>query len=244
MTHKDYPQNHCPLTGALCAKAKILKITELNQGDSVNFGLCQECSKQWAANYSNSELTPLMKPVLNMGSLPDAIKELADIVFNPPVSKQLPKITVSHELPITPKLLQDAAIRVAKRKGAKIVCPGCGSSLAEMGTQDRLGCGQCYDTFAKYLRPLIEGFHGSLEHKGKVPKNWEEKQIEEVFPADEVIKFKIASLKDEQRDAIEKELYERAGEIVHEIKTLEEKLNEASSVAESPSSPEENDQDQ
>lgn len=104
-----------------------------------------------------------------------------------------------------------------------------------MAHKDRFGCAECYETFAKYVKPLLEGYHGSLIHKGKIPKNFEDTQLNKYFPADEVLKFKIASLHDEKRDAVEKENYERAGEILKEIKRLESKLNEASSDDESPS---------
>jgi hypothetical protein len=83
---------------------------------------------------------------LTLGTLPDAIKEIADIVFGQPVAKpNLPKITVSHDLTITPKLLQEAAMRVAKKKHANITCPGCKTTLEDMTKADRLGCPQCYD---------------------------------------------------------------------------------------------------
>jgi protein-arginine kinase activator protein McsA len=240
MTHKNYPDTHCPLTGKICAKLKTLKITELNKGDSINFGCCESCSATWAEQFSKQDLTPVVKPEnLNLGTLPDAIKELADLVFGQPIAKaQLPKITVSHDLTITPKLLQEAAMRVAKKKHADITCPGCKTTLEEMTNQDRLGCPQCYDTFARYVLPLLEGFHGSTTHKGKVPKNLEIREIEALFPPDEVIKFKIASLHDEKRDAISDERYERAGEIVKEVEQLQLELldlSEASLKSECPS---------
>ena len=243
MTHKDYPNTHCPLTGKPCANLKILKITELNKGDSIDFECCQDCSVKWVDEFSNKNLTAVRKPEklksekLNLSTLPNAIKELADIIFGPPKTKlpKLPKITVSHDLTITPKLLQEAALRVAKRK--ELICPGCKTTLEDMTTADRLGCPQCYDTFAAYIEPLLEDHHGSTVHNGKVPKNWENYQIEKLFPADEAIKFKIASLYDEKRDAISKEQYERAGEIVKEVEKLQLELldlNEASLKNEHP----------
>lgn len=248
MSHKDYPKGRCPLTGKMCAKHKTLHITEVNKEDSINFGLCQDCSEVWAENYSKEQLTPVVKPEeLTLSTLPDAVKEIADIIFSQPpktLEHNLPKITVSHDLTITPKLLQDAAMRVAKKKHANIVCPGCKVTLEEMTKKDRFGCAKCYETFAKYIKPLLESFHGSLTHKGKVPKNFEINQIEKLFPADEVIKFKIASLNDKKRDAIQNENYERAGEILKEVEELKIQLNEASSTDESPPSPEGKDSDQ
>lgn len=244
MTHKNRPDTHCPLTGKLCPKIKSLKITELNEGNSSSFGCCESCSAQWAEQFSDKSFTPIAK--LDGLNLPAAIKELADFVFGPPTKTQLPKITVSHDLPIkdvviTPKLLQEAAERVAKKKQAGLTCPGCKTTLEDMTNADRLGCAQCYDTFARYIEPLLVNCHGSLIHKGKTPKNQEIREIEELFSSRDVLKFKIASLNDEKRDAISKERYERAGEIVEEIENLQLELldlSEASLESECPSSAE------
>jgi protein arginine kinase activator len=190
--------------------------------------------------------------------LPAAIKEIADLVFGQPVSKaaKLPKITVSHDLTITPKLLQEAAMRVAKKKHAEITCPGCNTTLEDMTKQDRLGCPQCYETFDKYIKPLLENYHGSLVHKGKVPKHLEDHQIKALFPPRDIIKFKIATLHDEKRVAISEERYERAAEIVKEVEALQLELldlSEASLKSECPSedsssqtdqSPQQKDEDQ
>jgi protein-arginine kinase activator protein McsA len=233
MSHKDYPKGHCPLTGKICAKHKTLHVTEIDKEASIKFGLCQDCSETWASLYSKEKLTPVVKPEeLTLSTLPDAVKEIADILFGQPPEKlkhNLPKITVSHDLTITPKLLQDAAMRVARKKESDLACKGCGTTLEEMAHKDRFGCAECYETFAKYVKPLLEGYHGSLKHKGKVPKNFENSQIEKLFPADEVIKYKIASLNDEKRDAIKNENFERAGEILKEVEELKNQLNEASS---------------
>lgn len=225
MAHKNYAQTHCPLTGKICAKLKILKITELHKKNSINFSLCQDCLPTWVEKHSKNGVTPLVKPK-KLSSLPAAIKELADIIFGS--SPKLPKITVSHDLVITPKLLQDAAIRVAENK-SDIVCPGCGTTLEEMTQQDRLSCPECYEAFSKYLKSILMNFHGSLKHKGKIPKHFEEHQIKKLFPAEDGIKFKIAALYDEKRVAIAEENYERAGEIKKEIEKLQNKLSEDSS---------------
>lgn len=255
MTHKDYPHTHCPLTGKICGQPKNLKVTELNAGDSIQFGLCEGCSKTWCDQFSNETITPVVKPEeLSLGTLPAAIKEIADLVFGQPVAKttKLPKITVSHDLTITPKMLQEAAMRVAKKKHAEIVCPGCDTTLEDMTKQDRLGCPQCYDTFERYITPLLENYHGSLGHKGKVPKNFEENQMKALFPPRDIIKFKIATLHDEKRVAISEERYERVIEIIKEVEDLQIELldlSEASLDGEchplnTSSSPQQKDEDQ
>lgn len=48
------------------------------------------------------------------------------------------------------------------------VCENCGQSLAEFDSSGRLGCSQCYQSFAEQLTPVINRFHGAKRHIGKV----------------------------------------------------------------------------
>ena len=48
------------------------------------------------------------------------------------------------------------------------VCENCGRSLAEFNSSGRLGCSQCYQSFAEQLAPVINRFHGAKRHVGKV----------------------------------------------------------------------------
>lgn len=248
MSHEDYPKGFCPLTGKVCAKFKPVQVTEIQGENTVSFSLCQECSVAWGQNLSEHPYTPIVKPNLSLDSLPEAIKEITDAVFGKPKGLQnipppppqplpkLPEITISHNITITPQLLREAADRVAKNKAASLTCPGCKSTLEDMSKSDRLGCPQCYETFKKHLDPLLMGYHGATSHKGKEPKHKEEHELRSLFSEDEVTEYKIASLLEEQKEAIKKEHYERAGEIQKEVKELEAKLSEASSNDECPSS--------
>ena len=49
-----------------------------------------------------------------------------------------------------------------------LVCENCGQSLAEFNSSGRLGCNQCYQSFAEQLAPVINRFHGAKRHVGKV----------------------------------------------------------------------------
>ena len=48
-------------------------------------------------------------------------------------------------------------------------CPGCGATLDDFRQTGRLGCEQCYTSFAEPLAELVRRLHGSLHHAGKVP---------------------------------------------------------------------------
>ncbi len=54
-----------------------------------------------------------------------------------------------------------------------ITCPCCGLSLKELRAGGRLGCGKCYLTFEKSLKPLIKNLHKGTRHIGKMPRGME-----------------------------------------------------------------------
>src|SRR2546427_619866 len=46
-------------------------------------------------------------------------------------------------------------------------CAACGSTLKDFRESGRLGCAQCYDSFAPHLRDLLRRLHGSSQHVGE-----------------------------------------------------------------------------
>ena len=53
--------------------------------------------------------------------------------------------------------------------GVEIRCPGCGFTQADFKKAGRLGCAQCYHTFAEGLEGLLKTMHKGIKHIGKVP---------------------------------------------------------------------------
>src|SRR6185436_18345932 len=53
--------------------------------------------------------------------------------------------------------------------GEEIKCPGCGFSQADFKKAGRLGCAECYTTFAEGLEGLLKSMHKGTRHTGKVP---------------------------------------------------------------------------
>src|SRR5690606_26358093 len=53
--------------------------------------------------------------------------------------------------------------------GADLVCPSCGFSQADFKKSGRLGCADCFDTFAEGLEALLKSMHKGTRHIGKVP---------------------------------------------------------------------------
>lgn len=54
--------------------------------------------------------------------------------------------------------------------GAELKCPRCGFSQADFKKTGRLGCPECYQTFADGLAGLLKTMHKGTRHVGKAPE--------------------------------------------------------------------------
>src|SRR5271163_4215153 len=53
--------------------------------------------------------------------------------------------------------------------GGELRCAKCGFTQADFKKAGRLGCSECYTTFAEGLASLIKAMHKGTKHTGKVP---------------------------------------------------------------------------
>ncbi|MFH0913116.1 MAG: UvrB/UvrC motif-containing protein [Candidatus Omnitrophota bacterium] len=95
-----------------------------------------------------------------------------------------------------------------------VKCANCGLTYAEFKKIGRLGCGECYNAFRKYLGVLLKKIHGSCQHAGKSP-----------FKVTGVIKKKmdVQELRQRLQKAIETEAFEEAARIRDQIREMENK---------------------
>jgi len=103
----------------------------------------------------------------------------------------------------------------AKEKEAVAVkCVSCGLAYADFKKLGRLGCGDCYASFRKYLGPLLKRIHGSNVHMGKSP-----------VKTGKTVKKKpdLEELRQQLHNAIDKEEFEEAARIRDQIKEAERK---------------------
>ncbi len=90
-------------------------------------------------------------------------------------------------------------------------CTGCGLTYHDFEKSGKLGCANCYITFAKELRPMLRRIHGDTHHVGRMPEsflkaNEREKQIE--------------ILKQKMDDAVAVENFEDAAKYRDELRAL------------------------
>ena len=106
-----------------------------------------------------------------------------------------------------PKSETSAMVRAVK-------CPNCGLTYVDFKKIGKLGCGECYDAFRKYLGPLLKRIHGSTQHTGKSPL-----KVTKVLKK----RMDIQELHNRLNKAIETEAFEEAAKIRDQIKELEKK---------------------
>ena len=106
---------------------------------------------------------------------------------------------------------------IHRRLGEKAKrCPKCGSAFSDILRENKLGCSQCYRTFADRLAPSIERIHGKTGHCGKMI---------EVFASgatEPTREERLETLRARLRQAVSEEKYEEAASLRDEIKALGE----------------------
>ena len=95
----------------------------------------------------------------------------------------------------------------------ELECPACGFAQADFKKSGRLGCSDCYATFAEPLEGMLKQMHKGTQHVGKVPK---------ALRAQLVFSRKHESLATQLQQAIETENYEEAARLRDEMKELKQ----------------------
>ncbi len=95
-------------------------------------------------------------------------------------------------------------------------CPTCGRKLLELRSDGRLGCPDCYNSFAAEIRAMQRNLSGSVRHKGKLPKKIRE--YKELLIDRE-------NLRSELDEAVKNEDYEIAAALRDRIREIERRDN-------------------
>jgi protein arginine kinase activator len=88
-------------------------------------------------------------------------------------------------------------------------CPVCGFTQADFKKAGRLGCAECYQTFAEPLEGLLKTMHKGTRHVGKVP---------EALRQSRDLSDRVKALQKKLAKAIEAEDFEQAATLRDEIK--------------------------
>jgi len=91
-------------------------------------------------------------------------------------------------------------------------CDFCGATLQDFRDSGRLGCPQCYESFAAHLRNLLRRLHGSSQHVGEV-------YLSPVAGDDP--RRQLLDLREQLKRAVDAENFELAAELRDRIRVLE-----------------------
>jgi protein arginine kinase activator len=95
--------------------------------------------------------------------------------------------------------------------GSELVCPRCGFSQADFKKTGRLGCADCYTTFAEGLGSLLKSMHKGTRHVGKAPAAL--RQTRETSE-------RLGTLQRQLAKAVQEENFEQAALLRDQIKEL------------------------
>jgi protein arginine kinase activator len=107
-----------------------------------------------------------------------------------------------------------ASQEVEQVVGADLKCPRCGFSQADFKKSGRLGCPECYKTFAEGLSGLLKTMHKGTRHTGKAP---------EALRASRENSDRLKTLQKKLNKAIESENFEEAAQLRDELKKMNER---------------------
>ncbi len=91
-------------------------------------------------------------------------------------------------------------------------CQSCGLTFDGFKSSGRMGCSDCYRTFANEIDTILKNVQGSNRHQGKFPHK---------FGAELLYKREVERLKTQLTKAVENEEYEEAAKLRDMIKELE-----------------------
>ncbi len=101
--------------------------------------------------------------------------------------------------------------------GGDLKCPHCGFTQADFKKTGRLGCAECYTTFAEGLEGLLRTMHKGTKHVGKAPQ---------VLKQSQDLADKLKTLQKKLDKAISEEDFEAAVHLRDDINEVKSKLNE------------------
>ncbi|MBU6411217.1 MAG: UvrB/UvrC motif-containing protein [Verrucomicrobiota bacterium] len=106
--------------------------------------------------------------------------------------------------------------------GLELKCPRCGFTQADFKKSGRLGCPECYKTFADALESLLKTMHKGTRHTGKAP---------EALRTSRENADRLKTLQRKLKKAVESENFEEAASLRDEIKQMTERSTTPKNLA-------------
>jgi protein arginine kinase activator len=100
--------------------------------------------------------------------------------------------------------------------GLGIKCPACGFTDADFKKAGRLGCSQCYPSFAEGLEALLKTMHKGTKHVGKTPHSFKQSRD---------LTDRLKNLQKKLDKAVSEEDFEQAAGLRDEIRSTKDQIN-------------------
>jgi protein arginine kinase activator len=185
---------------------------------------CQLCSKRPATTHL-TELDPFTGQRQELHICAHCIQRLNLKLENgpPPIAEILgmrPDDVSSAKIKVIPNVSSQT---LAPPK-PETTCPHCGLAFTEFGSGKLFGCAHDYSAFGDKIAALLQNYHGSSHHVGRVPGSAraQDKAAQDNTAHDDAITNRRARLDAALRDAIVAENYENAAKIRDELKRLDQ----------------------
>jgi len=188
------------MTCDLCAKNEAtVYLTEMIDDQTRELHLCEPCARE------KGKETAKQFAALGAGEIPELLGGgLAELLAG----------------------LADFGTKV-EGAGAKTqpACPRCGMAYEDFRRVGRLGCGNCYEAFRRYLAPLLKRIHGSTQHVGRTPAAVKP----QAAAAASSPKEELGHLKQELKETIAAEDFEKAARLRDRVRALEARMKKGKS---------------
>lgn len=109
--------------------------------------------------------------------------------------------------------------------GPDLKCPKCGFTQADFKKAGRLGCADCYATFAEGLEGLLKTMHKGTRHVGKVPQTLQ--QTKDMSERVKTLQKKLAK-------AVDDENFEQAALLRDELRQVSQKAGNVEATGREP----------
>lgn len=215
----------CDECGKNPASIHIVQIT--TEGKSAR-NLCQRCAAKLGADVSsldnigglegNFTVNDFLRGVFG-GSHSRKIESKDSLENEENLSEKEPVLTDSEKTFSISSIGEnrDPSGNQPAEQRPSMQCSRCGLTLQEFANAGKLGCDNCYDTFKKYLMPVLKRIHGAGSHSGKIPARSGGKLA---------VKRQLESLRIKLKEAVAAEEYEKAAEYRDMIRAMEQDKEE------------------
>lgn len=208
---------NCPLTGNPCSCVKVFTVSEKVREFTYTTECCRNCVQDYVRlrnEAADSEAAQLAAMDEQMALIQAQVPQ-PDTAPNQHagVIDLLAKLGIDVSLLNKPIVIEKIGTVKAQPATTEKTCPGCECTILDLRKMKKMGCPECYVTFATELEtylPKVQG--GQSTHKGKVvqPQREEPATAPDVkLPAnsDDLVKI----LREQMAQAVTEEDYEKAG---------------------------------